>query len=118
MTNLQFINNEKSSKIIAISSTISGEGKNIFGYQFAGIIAFTGKKEVIIDLDMRKPKIHIGFGVKNDKGMSEILVGKNQISECVKNSPLKNLDFITAGTLPPNPSELIVSNEFEGTINN
>ena len=49
--------------------------------------------------------------------MSEILVGKNLISDCVKNSPLKNLDFITAGTLPPNPSELIVSNEFESTIN-
>ena len=116
-TNLQFINNEKSSKIIAISSTISGEGKTFLAINLAGIIAFTGKKVVIIDLDMRKPKIHIGFGVKNDKGMSEILVGKNVISECIKNSPLKNLDFITAGTLPPNPSELIVSNEFESTIN-
>ena len=116
-TNLQFINNEKSSKIIAISSTISGEGKTFLAINLAGIIAFTGKKVVIIDLDMRKPKIHIGFGVKNDKGMSEILVGKNQISDCIKNSLLKNLDFITAGTLPPNPSELIVSNEFENTIN-
>ena len=115
-TNLQFISNDQSAKIIAISSTISGEGKTFLAINLAGIIAFTGKKVLIIDLDMRKPKIHRGFGVKNDKGMSEILVGKNSVKDCTHHSSLKNLDFITAGTLPPNPSELIVSKEFDETI--
>ena len=75
----------------------------------AGIIAFSEKKVVILDLDMRKPKIHVGFGVPNDKGMSTILIGRNTIDECIYKSSLNNLDFITAGPVPPNPSELIIS---------
>ena len=97
-TNLQFISNDQNAKIIAISSTISGEGKTFLAINLAGI-AFTGKKVLIIDLDMRKPKIHRGFGVKNEIGMSEILVGKNNVKDCTHHSSLKNLDFITAGTL-------------------
>ncbi len=61
-TNLQFINNDVKSKIIAVSSTISGEGKTFVAINLGGIIAFTGKKVVVIDLDMRKPKIHLALG--------------------------------------------------------
>ena len=93
--------------MIAISSTVSGEGKTFLAINLAGIIAFTGKKVVIIDLDMRKPKIHRGFGVKNKTGMSDILAGKNNFEDCINKSTLKGLDFINAGTIPPNPSELI-----------
>ena len=116
-TNLQFIENNKKSKIIAVSSTISGEGKTFLAINLAGIIAFTGKKVVVIDLDMRKPKIHLGFNGKNNLGMSEILSKKNTIKECINHSSLKGLDFITAGTLPPNPSELIISPNFDNNIN-
>ena len=82
-TNLQFISNSQVSKMIAISSTVSGEGKTFLAINLAGIIAFTGKKVVIIDLDMRKPKIHRGFNIKNTLGMSDILAGKNTFEECV-----------------------------------
>ena len=94
---------------MAITSTISGEGKTFVALNMAGIIAFSEKKVVILDLDMRKPKIHVGFGVPNDKGMSTILIGRNTIDECIYKSSLNNLDFITAGPVPPNPSELIIS---------
>ncbi len=116
-TNLQFISNEPGSKIIALTSTISGEGKTFVAINLAGIIAFSGKKVVIIDLDMRKPKIHIGFGVENSIGMSTLLIGKNHVEEAIQKSNLENLDIITAGPVPPNPSELIISKRMDDILN-
>ena len=110
-SNLDFLSQKEGSKIIAVTSTISGEGKTFVALNLAGIIAFSEKRVVILDLDMRKPKIHVGFGVPNDKGMSTILIGRNTIDECVYKSSLVNLDFITAGPVPPNPSELVISNK-------
>ncbi|HOV12148.1 MAG TPA: polysaccharide biosynthesis tyrosine autokinase, partial [Bacteroidales bacterium] len=115
-TNLQFLNNEIGPKIIAFSSTISGEGKTFVAINLAGVIAFSDKKVVVIDLDLRKPKIHIGFGVDNHKGMSTILSHKTEIDECIKHSSIKNLDFITAGPVPPNPSELIFSQDTDEVL--
>lgn len=115
-TNLSFIDNTPGSKIIAISSTISGEGKTFIAINIAGILAFTGKKVVLIDLDMRKPKIHKGFGVKNDIGMSNLLTGEHTIEECFNKSSLEHLKFITAGPTPPNPSELILSEKLNQII--
>ncbi|MEO6883742.1 MAG: polysaccharide biosynthesis tyrosine autokinase [Bacteroidia bacterium] len=108
-TNLQFISNDPASKIIAVTSTISGEGKTFVAINLAGIIAFSGKKVIILDLDMRKPKIHLGFNAENTKGMSTALIGKDSLEDCIQKSNLQNLDFITAGPIPPNPSELIIS---------
>ncbi len=115
-SNLQFISNDENKKIIAITSTISGEGKTFCAINLAGIIALSGKKVVIIDLDMRRPKIHIGFGVKNVCGMSTLLIHRNTIEECIHHSELENLDFITSGPIPPNPAELIISGELEKVI--
>ncbi|MDQ3050934.1 MAG: polysaccharide biosynthesis tyrosine autokinase [Bacteroidota bacterium] len=108
-TNLQFISNEDTAKVIAVTSTISGEGKTFNAINLAGVIAFSGRKVVILDLDMRKPKIHLGFNVENNKGISTILIGKDNFEDCVIKSSLENLEFITAGPIPPNPSELIIS---------
>jgi tyrosine-protein kinase Etk/Wzc len=116
-SNLDFLSQKEGSKIIAVTSTISGEGKTFVALNLAGIIAFSEKKVVILDLDMRKPKIHVGFGVPNDKGMSTILIGRNTIDECVYKSSLLNLDFITAGPVPPNPSELVISNKMVEVLN-
>ncbi|HMZ49580.1 MAG TPA: GNVR domain-containing protein, partial [Flavobacteriales bacterium] len=102
-TNLQFVDNSEGPKVIAITSTISGEGKTFVAINLAGIISFGGKRVIVLDLDMRKPKIHLGFGVENVKGMSTLLIGKDTIEDCVQRSTLKGLDFITAGPIPPNP---------------
>lgn len=115
-TNLEFITNKKDAKVIAITSTISGEGKTFIALNLAGIIAFSGKKVIVLDLDMRKPKIHIGFGVENKSGMSTLLIGKDKIENCINHSELKGLDFITAGPIPPNPSELIINGEIDRLV--
>jgi len=115
-SNLQFISNEEGPKVIAITSTISGEGKTFVSINLAGIIAFSGKKVVLIDLDMRKPKIHLGFSVDNNKGMSILLIGKDKLEDCVQKSNLENLHFITAGPIPPNPSELVISKKMDELV--
>ncbi len=116
-SNLQFISTKNEKKTIAVTSTISGEGKTFCAINLAGIVAMSGKKVVIIDLDMRRPKIHMGFGVKNTCGMSTILINKSTIEECIHHSELENLDFITSGPIPPNPSELIIGGGIEKIIN-
>ncbi|MFN8153494.1 MAG: polysaccharide biosynthesis tyrosine autokinase [Bacteroidia bacterium] len=108
-TNLQFISNTEGAKLIAVTSTISGEGKTFNAINLAGVIAFSGLKVVILDLDMRKPKIHLGFNVENNRGISTLLIGKDTLEGCILKSSLANLDFITAGPIPPNPSELIIN---------
>ena len=116
-SNLEFLSQSDGPKVLAITSTISGEGKTFVALNLAGIIAFSEKKVIILDLDMRKPKIHVGFGVPNDKGMSTILINRNSIDECIFKSSLNNLDFITAGPVPPNPSELVISSRMLEVIN-
>ncbi len=115
-TNLQFISNTPGPKVVSITSTISGEGKTFVAINFAGIIAYSGKRVIIIDLDMRKPKIHIGFGSDNFKGMSTLLIGKDEVKNCIKNSEQPGLDFITAGPIPPNPSELIINGKLDSIL--
>jgi capsular exopolysaccharide synthesis family protein len=115
-SNLEFLSNTEGPKVLAITSTISGEGKTFVALNLAGIIAFSEKRVIILDLDMRKPKIHVGFGVPNDKGMSTILINRNTVDECIFKSSLDNLDFITAGPVPPNPSELIISSNMMRVI--
>lgn len=108
-TNLRFIDNSEGPKVAAVTSTISGEGKTLIAINLAGIIAYSGKKVILLDLDMRRPKINKGFGVDNNYGMSTVLIGKSTIKEAIRHSDQKGLDFITAGPIPPNPSELIIS---------
>ena len=70
----------------------------------------------MIDLDLRKPKIHHGFKASNDNGMSNYISGLASFEEVIKHSSITNLDFITAGLIPPNPSELIQSENFQAIL--
>jgi tyrosine-protein kinase Etk/Wzc len=107
-SNMQFILDESKSNVVAISSSVSGEGKTFVALNLAGIFALSGKKVLVIDLDLRKPKVHHGFSVANVEGMSSIFAGKVKWQACVHKSEIEGLDFITAGPIPPNPSELII----------
>ena len=115
-SNMQFISQNEGSKIITVTSTISGEGKTFVAINLGGIIAFSEKKVIILDLDMRKPKTHIGFNVQNTIGMSTLLIGKSSLEDCIQKSHLENLHFITAGPIPPNPAELIINNKMSDVI--
>ena len=113
-TNLSYIH--PNYQTIAISSSISGEGKTFVALNLAGIIALSGKRTIVLDLDLRRPKIHLGFGVANERGMSGLIVNQYDLAECIQKSSIQHLDFITAGPIPPNPSELLLSNRFKEIV--
>ncbi len=113
-TNLEFLNGHGNSQIIAITSTISGEGKTFIAANLGGIISMLNNKVILVDLDMRKPRFHEVFeGSNPDKGLSTILINKHEIEECIHHTDHDNLDYIPAGPIPPNPSELILGGKFE-----
>jgi capsular exopolysaccharide synthesis family protein len=115
-TNLEFICPNKKKKLITVTSTVSGEGKTFIAVNLGAVISMSNQKVIVVDLDMRKPKVHYAFDSENFKGMSTVLIGKHSVKECINQSTLDNLSYITAGPTPPNPSELILRKEFEDTI--
>ncbi len=115
-TSLDFVSEGKKQKLISVTSTVSGEGKTFVALNLAGVIALSGLKVVLIDLDLRKPKVHLGMGVMNQFGITSYLVKKAGLEEIINKSKLDSLDFITAGPTPPNPSELLMSESFKDLI--
>jgi tyrosine-protein kinase Etk/Wzc len=108
-TNLSFLASEKQSKVICITSEISGEGKSFMTINLASTLSLIDKKVVIIAADLRKSKMHKAFEVDNDKGLSTYLSNQHQIEDVLLQTHVEGLDFIPSGPNPPNPSELIQS---------
>ncbi len=115
-SNMQFMGSFDGPRTIAMTSTISGEGKTFIAINLGSILSFLDKKVVVLDLDMRRPRMSKIFDVENDRGMSTILIGKDNVSDCIHKTELDNLDFITSGPIPPNPAELILSQKLEETV--
>jgi len=113
-TNLDFFKGQGTIKVIAISSTISGEGKSFVAMNLGAAMALSRKKVLLIDLDMRKVKATQPATVEdNTKGMSTVLIGKDQWRACVVKTDLDSLDYIPSGPNPPNPSELLLHDIFQ-----
>lgn len=113
-SNLEFLNGHGGKPIIAVTSTISGEGKTFVAANLGGILSLLNKRVVIIDLDMRKPRFHEVFeGTDPSKGLSTILIKKHKVEDCIHKTNMEKLDYIPAGPIPPNPSELILGGQFE-----
>jgi tyrosine-protein kinase Etk/Wzc len=117
-TNLDFFHSDSKQKVIAVSSTISGEGKSFIAMNLGGVIALSKKKVVLIDLDMRKAKNDLPVNNEDGtKGVSTILIRRNLWQECVMKTSLENFDVIPSGPHPPNPSELLLNGEFTDLLN-
>ncbi len=115
--NLQFVGEGTHNRIIAFSSSVSGEGKSFITLNTGLTLALGGKKVIIIELDMRKPKVvnYLGEGKAVNKGITDFIVNDEVgIDEVINKSNLNaNLDYIASGPLPPNPSELLLSDKLE-----
>jgi tyrosine-protein kinase Etk/Wzc len=106
-TNLSFMATHKQSKIICITSEISGEGKSFVTINLASTLALIDKKIILIAGDLRKSRLHIVFGQDNKKGLSSYLSGEHTLSEILTHDETHRIDFISSGPVPPNPSELL-----------
>lgn len=106
-TSMKYFITDDKPAVIAITSTISGEGKTFVAVNLAAIFSMLGKKTLLVGLDLRKPRIHRILGVHNNEGMSTLLSGNSKYDEIVQKTSVDNLWFASAGPIPPNPAELI-----------
>ena len=116
-TNIEFMLPDKGCKTLSITSTVGSEGKTFISANLGALIAMTGKKCIILDLDLRKPKVHLAFNESvTENGMSTLLIGKADLKMCIQSTSVENLSFIPAGPIPPNPSELLLRETFDDVI--
>ena len=116
-TNMQFVGAQQQQKTISVTSTVGSEGKTFVATNLANVIALSGKKVVLMDVDLRKPKVHLAFAKdSHQRGVSNILIGEYEVRDCIISSGIENLDFISAGSIPPNPAELIASERFDALL--
>jgi tyrosine-protein kinase Etk/Wzc len=108
-TNLSFFSQGKDNQIILITSTMSGEGKSFFATHLATVLSFYDKRVLLVGFDLRKPALFNQFGNNELLGISSYLIRSANFDDIVQKTEIQNLDFIPAGPIPPNPSELIAS---------
>ncbi len=108
-TNLQFMAPGQSSKIVVVTSNNPGEGKTFTSLNIAAILAKAGKKVLILELDLHKPKVQKALNMVADVGISSVVIGKTSIEESIKPTTIENLSVMLSGPTPPNPSEMILS---------
>ena len=112
-TNIHYILQEQEGGVIAVTSAISGEGKTFCSINLAGILAMSGKKTLLISLDLRRPKIHRVFNLDNSEGMSTWLIGKTGYEKLIRETNINQLFVTTSGPVPPNPAELLGSDKMK-----
>lgn len=109
-TNLRYLLKNKQGSVISVNSTVSGEGKTFCSTNLSILFAMLNKKVLLIGLDLRKPRIHLAFGISNDIGLSTYLINANSLDEVIVKCKIENLSLLPSGPVPPNPAELIESN--------
>lgn len=114
---LFYIASEKSCKRILITSSVSGEGKTFVSINLASAIALSGKKTILIGLDLRRPKISEYLGVQNSTGLSNFLVDKADREEIIVKTKYENLYVVPSGPIPPNPAELLLKDKMTDFLN-
>lgn len=115
-TNIQFASVDKPIKVIAVTSSTPGEGKTTTIANLAITFAQSGSRVLIMDADLRKPRVHKVFHVPNDRGMTTVLSRLYSYSECIVGSVVDNLYILTSGPIPPNPSEMLSSNAMKSFL--
>lgn len=115
-TNILFSASDIPLKTFLLTSSVKVEGKTFISANLAITMAGLGKRVLLVDGDMRKPRIHQLFALKRPPGLSDILVGEAPLESVIQTTEVENLKVITAGTTSPSPSELLGSTAMQSFI--
>lgn len=114
-TNMQFVNIDHPAKIIAVTSAVPGEGKSTTALNLAAALAEAGFRVCLIEADLRRPTLAKSLGLVADVGFTTVLIGQAPIEAVLQNAG-RNLAVMTSGPVPPNPSELLISDHASSII--
>jgi len=117
-TNLLFMSPDKPFKTMLVSSSGPQEGKSTSVISLGIAMAQSGNKVLIIDTDMRRPRLHRAFGVPNEIGVSSLVVGEGSLDAAVKATEVPGVFLLPCGPIPPNPAELLHTQAFKELLKN
>jgi len=115
-TNLDFMSVDKKFRTLMVTSSQASEGKSTTIANIAVAFAQIGRNVLLIDADLRKPRVNKLFNVSNAFGLVNQVVGKVDLSRVIKVSSVNNLYVLPSGPKPPNPNEILMSNQIESLI--
>jgi capsular exopolysaccharide synthesis family protein len=111
-TNMLFISAQKEFSVFSVTSPGPQDGKTTVAINLAVTMAQAGGRILLIDADLRRPRVHRSFGVNGDKGLSTAIMGEGTMDELIVHSEIPHLDFLPCGPTPPNPAELLHTERF------
>ena len=111
-TNIMFLSAQREVRVFVVTSPGPQDGKTTAAISLAITLAQGGARVLLVDADMRKPRIHRSFGLKGERGLSTMMMGEASLGEMVCHSEVPNLDLLPCGPLPPNPAELFHTERF------
>ena len=112
-TNVLFSSAEEGTRILLVASAGPGEGKTLIATNLAIALAQAGQRVLIIDADLRRPRVHEVLGGSREPGLSNLIVGDAKASDVIRPTNIEHLAVLTAGHIPPNPAELLGSKRFK-----
>ncbi|NJO88429.1 MAG: polysaccharide biosynthesis tyrosine autokinase [Chloroflexia bacterium] len=115
-TSLQFFHKGQPKKKVLVTSSMSGDGKTFIAMNLASAFSHFGKKTLLLEFDLRNPKIAEYLHINGEKGLSSYLINDARLEDIIQKTDIKNLDVIPTGQLPPNPVELIASDNTQHLI--
>jgi capsular exopolysaccharide synthesis family protein len=108
-TNLQFMNVDQPTRVIVVTSSVAAEGKSTTSANLALVFAETGQRTLLVEADMRRPRVTEYLSLERSVGLSNVLAGQVQVDEVLQDWGEGNLSVLAGGTAPPNPSEILGS---------
>lgn len=115
-TNLTFMAPDRPYRTVVVTSALPEEGKTTVSCSLALALAQSGLRVILVDSDLRRPRLHRTFAMTNDVGVTLAIAGQMPLEEAIRPSEFENLDLLTSGPIPPNPAELLQSERFSNLV--